>query len=64
MPYNDISKRSSSKYRKREQKQISISFKITYYEEYILPCIKKSGIPVATFIKKAIEEKIERDKLR
>lgn len=38
-----------------------VEYRIDEYEAEILPFIEKSGIPVATYIKKAIEEKIAKD---
>lgn len=40
-----------------------VRYKKTDYEQKIKPAIDKTGLPVATFIKKAIQEKIEKDGL-
>lgn len=63
MAYNEITNKAAIKYVKEHQKQIMIKYKISDYESRVEPAIKKSGMPVATFIKQAINEKIERDGL-
>lgn len=63
MAYDEISKKATLKYRKDKQHPISISYKQEEYESRIKPAIEKSGLPTATFIKLAIEEKMERDEL-
>ena len=59
MSYNAKSNSSTKKYKSQSQKQIALSYKIDEYELEILPAIKESGLPIATFIKEAIREKIE-----
>jgi len=61
--YTEGGKIASNKYRKESQKQINFGWKKTDFENNIAPAIKKSGSPVATFIKEAVIEKIERDGL-
>lgn len=61
MAYNDISRKATVKYIKERQKEIKLRFKKEDYETRIEPAAKESGLPVATFIKKAIDEKIERE---
>lgn len=61
MAYNESAMKSAIKYVKEHQKQIVIKYKKEDYESRIQPAIKKSGLPTATFIKQAIEEKIERE---
>lgn len=63
MTYSESSKRSTVKYIKEKQQRIEIKYKKEEYTDRILPAIEKSGMPVATFIKKAVDEKIERDGL-
>ena len=63
MSYNDMSKNSTLKYIKEKQQQVTLRFKKDDYESRIQLAIKKSGLPTATFIKQAIDEKIERDNL-
>jgi len=43
---------------------VNLKFKNEEYYEDLLPCIERSGMKVATFVKEAIREKIERDGLR
>lgn len=61
--YSDKRKQASLKYRGEKQRQIALSYKKEEYESIIEPAIKKSGKPVATFIKEAIKEKIQREGL-
>ncbi len=63
MAYSEASKRAVIKYTKEKAKRIEIKYIKKEYEEQIKPAIEKSGLPVASFVKKAIEEKIERDQL-
>ncbi|MBR5406405.1 MAG: nucleotidyltransferase domain-containing protein [Lachnospiraceae bacterium] len=62
MGYDETSKKSTIKYIKDKQQEIKVRYKKTDYEQDILPVIEKSGLPVATYIKKAVSEKIELDK--
>lgn len=61
MSISDSQRKATLKYVAEKQKQIMIKYKISEYEERIRPAITASGLPTATFIKKAIDEKIERD---
>ena len=61
--YTEASKRATIKYIKEHTKQIMVRYKKEEYIERIKPAIDKSGIPISTFIKQAILEKIERDGL-
>ena len=45
---------------KDKQQRIEIKWKKSDYMERIEPAISKSGLPTATFIKEAVNEKIER----
>ena len=59
--YNpDWGKKATQKYVREKQHQVNIKWKKTEYAERIEPAIKKAGIPVATFIKQAVDEKIAR----
>lgn len=62
MSYNQASNSSSQKYKRQSQKQIALSYVKKDFELEILPVIKRSGLPVATYIKKAIEAQIISDK--
>ena len=59
MGYNQDANTAAKKYKSTKQKQIAISYKIDEYELDILPAIQRTGLPVATFIKEAIREKID-----
>ncbi len=67
MSYGKSANKSAQKYKSISQKQIALSYKKDEYEKEILPAIEKSGLPVATYIKLAIAEKIlsdERSEMR
>lgn len=64
MPYSKASKEATLKHRKNNRKQVALEYKIDEYELEIEPAIKASGLRIATFIKLAIREKIERDNLK
>lgn len=49
-----------TKYRALHQKRITVDFKNEYFNEVLKPAIDKTGLPVNTFVKQAIAEKIER----
>jgi len=63
MSYDDVAKKAALKYKKDKQHPISLAYKQEEYDNRIKPAIEKSGLPTATFIKRAIDEKIERDGL-
>ena len=58
MGYNSAAKQSSMKYIKEKQQEIKIRYKKDEYEKTILPFIRESGLPVATYFKIAVLEKI------
>lgn len=64
MSYNEISKKATMKYIKDKTQQFTIRFKQNDYDGRIKPAIEASGLKPTTFIKKAIDEKIERDSTR
>ena len=61
MGYTQKSNKNSIKYVKDHQKVIMIRYMNTVFENEIMPFVEKSGMKLATFIKQAIKEKIERD---
>ena len=63
MAYNEVAKKATIKYMKEKQQELKIRYKKDDYEQRIQPAIEKSGLPTATFIKQAIDEKIYRDGL-
>ncbi len=58
MGYDEVSKKATMKYIKDKQQEIKVRYKKEEYEKEILPAIEKCGLPVATFIKQAVSEKI------
>ena len=63
MAQYDSTKKAIANYHKYKLKRIPLDLNKKDFEERIKPAIDRSGLPVQTFIKKAIEEKIERDGL-
>lgn len=63
MAYNEIAKNATIKYIKDKQQRLEIKYKKEEYDQRIRPAIERSGLPTATFIKQAIDEKIDRDGL-
>lgn len=62
--YNYEYNKKNNAYVKESIHMVNLKFKNEEYYEDLLPCIERSGMKVATFIKEAIREKIERDGLR
>ncbi len=60
MAYNEKIKNNNAKYLKANQRRIAINWLKKDYENKIEPAIKRSGLPVSTFIKEAVREKIAR----
>ncbi len=58
MSYDNASKQATMKYIKEKQQEIKVRYKKNEFENEILPAIEQSGLPVATFIKQAVSEKI------
>lgn len=63
MAYDEAHKRATLKYTKDKLKTVHIRYKNMEFEQRILPAAERSGLPVATFFKEAVNEKIERDQL-
>lgn len=61
--YNESMKQSSIKYRKAHQRPVALSYVDSEWEEVVYPAIQKTGEPIATFIKKAVRQRIERENL-
>ena len=61
MAYSVNQKTSTIKYIREKQQEIKIRYKKSEFDEYVMPAIKESGLPVATFVKQAINEKILSD---
>lgn len=62
--YTEAQKRASIKYAQGKLKRIPLDVQIEYYENTLKPAAEKSGLPLNTFIKQAIQEKIQRDHLQ
>ncbi len=60
MAYNESRKRASMKYVKERLHSVTLRYRKEEWESAIEPAIAKSGLPVATFVKEAIDEKIKR----
>ena len=63
MAYSEKVKIQNMKYIAENQHRIGINWLKEDFEKRVRPAIKKSGMPVATFIKTAVNEKIDRDEL-
>ncbi len=63
MAYGEGANKATLKYKRDKQHPISLAYRQEEYENRIKPAIERSGLPTATFIKQAIDEKIERDGL-
>lgn len=61
--YNTSAKNANLKYLKNNQKRVSLNWLKDDFEQRVEPAIKKSGLPVSTFIKQAVEEKLIKDGL-
>lgn len=62
--YRKKDKERTIQYIKENLKRLEVRYQRDEYEQHIRPAIEKSGLPTATFIRQAIEEKIDRDQLR
>ena len=63
MAYNEYSKNRTTRYLKNKQKSLTVRYKKDHFDERIKPAIERSGMPLATFVKTAVDEKIKRDGL-
>ncbi len=63
MAYNEKVKNQNMKYIAENQHRIAVNWLKEDFEKRVKPAIKRSGMPVATFIKAAVNEKIDRDEL-
>ena len=51
---------TQKKYNAGNIKRVPLDLQLKYYEEVLVPAAQAAGMPVNTFIKEAIKEKIER----
>ncbi len=63
MAYNEQTKKKNMEYIKAKQQRIPVNWLKSDYEERVRPAIEKAELPVSTFIKQAVNEKIDRDGL-
>ena len=63
MPQYESTKRAIANYHKYKLKRVPLDLNKRDFEDRIKPAIDRSGLPVQTFIKAAIEEKIAREGL-
>lgn len=59
--YSEKSKFYSNEYAKKHYKSILLNFDKDEFADVIKPAIDESGMPVNTYIKLALKEKMERD---
>ena len=57
--YNKKENEYAKAYKRKAQKQIALSYKRDEYDKTIAPAVNLAGIPTATFIKEAVENRIE-----
>ena len=63
MAYNEKVKVQNMKYMEEKQLRVPLNWLKEDFEKRVKPAIKRSGMPVATFIKTAVNEKIDRDEI-
>lgn len=61
MTYNAKYNDQKYKYRSEKFKRVGIDFEKSYYAEVLKPMADSVGLPVGTYIKMAVDEKIKRD---
>lgn len=61
MTYNAKYNEQKYKYRTEKFKRVGVDFDKTYYDEVLKPAADSASLPVGTYIKHAVSEKIDRD---
>ncbi len=61
MAYSENIKNNNARYIKASQHRVAINWLKKDFDNKIAPAIKRSEMPVSTFIKEAVREKIARD---
>ena len=61
MPRTLASNQAQYKYNAKNLKRVPLDVQKVYYDNVLLPAAKAAGLPVNSYIKQAISEKIERD---
>ena len=64
MATSDAQKRANLKYKSTKLKRISLTYRKEDFDKIIQPAVDASGMPLNTFIKQAVQEKIDRDNLK
>lgn len=62
MPRTEASNKSQYKYNKEHLKRIPLDVQKGFYEQILKPAADAAGLPVNSYIKQAINEKIERER--
>lgn len=62
MAYDPKYNENVYRYRKKKIKRVPFDVQISYYNEIMKPAAECAGLPMNTFIKEAIAEKIDRMK--
>ena len=60
MPYNPKYNKQKHEYRKANFKRVNIDFDKDYFNDVLKPAADNAGLPVNTFIKKLIHDKIDK----
>ena len=64
MTSTEAQKRASIKWQKENMKRVPFDVRKSYYEEVLKPAADRAGETIGGFIKKAIDQRIEREHLR
>ena len=62
--YDERMKKYSLKYAKEKIKRIPFDVPVSYYENTLKPAAARAGLPINTFIKEAINARIDADNKR
>ena len=60
MAKTEAARKAEAKYKEKSIKRVPLDMQKDYYESVLLAAAEKAGMPVNTFIKEAIAEKIAR----
>lgn len=63
MTYTKAGMRAANRYTKKHLKRVEVRFQKEEFESKIKPAADAAGLPVGTYIKQAVYEQIERDKI-
>lgn len=61
MSYSDKAKEYNAKYMKDKQVRVPLNWLKEDFENRVRPAIQKTGVPISTFIKDAVNEKMVRE---